>query len=111
MRILKSESIHKDVRRSIHQLVTTDIKQVNLYEVNQNSILGNHYHKLTNEYFYILRGLFMLKVNGKSSVVGKGYFFVVEPEERHSIECVSKNGSFFTFLTKPYSENDTDTYK
>ena len=111
MKSLPAEFIHKDHRRSLSQLVTDDLKQVNLYEVHKGAILGNHYHKITNEYFYIIKGSFLLNVNGKSQVISRGSFFVVEPPERHTLECLSLTGSFLTFLTKPYSKEDTDTYK
>ena len=111
MKSLTAEYTHKDHRRSLSQLVTADLKQVNLYEANKGAILGNHYHKITHEYFYILKGSFMLDINKKRQVIGRGDFFVVEPEERHTLECLSLTGSFLTFLTKPYSKEETDTYK
>ena len=111
MRSLSPEFIHKDNRRSLSQLATVDVKQINLYEAHKGAILGNHYHKLTYEYFYILKGSFLCDVAGKSQIVGRNSFFVVEPEERHTLECLSLTGSFFTFLTKPYTKDETDTYK
>lgn len=111
MKILSAEFTHKDHRRSLSQLLTADFKQINLYEANKKAILGNHYHKVTYEYFYILKGSFLLDINKKSQIVSRGTFFVVEPGERHTLECLSVTGSFFTFLTKPYSKEETDTYK
>ena len=111
MRTLPAEFIHKNHRRSLSQLVTGDIKQVNLYETYKGASLGNHYHKITYEYFYITKGSFLINIQEKSQIVGRNSFFVVEPGERHTLECLSMTGSFFTFLTKPYTKEDTDTYK
>lgn len=111
MKRLFPEFIHKDKRRTLSQLFTAEFKQVNLYEANKKALLGDHYHKETYEYFYILKGSFLLGVNSKSHVVGRDTFFVVEPGERHTLECLSLTGSFLTFLTKPYTKEDTDTYK
>ena len=98
MKSLSSEFVHKDHRRSLSQLLTKDIKQVNFYESHRGAILGDHYHKITNEYFYITKGSFILDVNGNKQIVANGSFFVVEPNERHILECLSLTGSFFTFL-------------
>ena len=111
MKTLSAEFVHKDNRRTLSQLVTADFKQINYYEANKGAILGDHYHKLTYEYFYITKGSFMLDVNKKRQIVGRGDFFVVEPLEKHTLECLSLTGSFFTFLTKPYTKEDTDTFK
>ena len=111
MKSLSPEFLHKDHRRTLYQLLTADFKQVNLYEAHKGAILGDHHHKITYEYFYILKGSFMLDVNKKRQVVGRGEFFLVEPGEKHVLECLSVTGSFFTFLTKPYTKEDTDTYK
>lgn len=111
MKFIPTEFVHKDNRRTLSQLLTKDIKQINQYEAHKGAVLGNHYHKITHEYFYVLKGSFMLDINKKRQVIGRGDFFMVEPGERHTLECLSLTGSFFTFLTKPYTKEETDTYK
>lgn len=111
MKVLPPEIVHKDHRRQLVQLLTKDIKQVNFYDTHKGTLLGDHYHKETYEHFYIVKGSFIMHINNKKQVVSRGDFFVVEPTERHIIECLSPTGSFFTFLTKAYTAEDTDTYK
>ena len=54
MNVLKPEFVSQDSRRILSQLLTADIKQVNHYEAKRGAVLGNHYHKQTNEYFFII---------------------------------------------------------
>ena len=104
--MIEPESVHKDSRRTLTQLLTADIKQVNVYEVEPNVTLGNHYHKETIEYFYILDG--EIESNGKTMVAGD--LFVYYPQTVHTI--VSKtNTRFMTFLTKPYNPEAPDLWK
>ena len=115
MRILKEEFKHSDHRRTLKQIVTADLKQVNFYEVQKGSTLGDHYHKETYEYFLITKGTITLDIRKKDSydnqikVFNRGQAFVVEPGEIHTINCMT-DASFVTFLTKPYTKEDTDTY-
>ena len=107
MKLLSEEFSHEDSRRKITQLFTADIKQVNVYEAKKGSILGNHYHKETIEYFYIMRGSV---IYNEGRVFETGDLFVVYPQEIHKIECVTDT-KLMTFLTKPYSEKEPDIWK
>ncbi len=111
MRILSSESIQKDSRREIHQLLTADIKQINFYEATRGSILGDHYHKITHEYFYITKGTFMAKIGSNSFPVNPGSLFRVDPGEKHTLEALTNKASFMTFLSEPYDSIKPDIYK
>lgn len=111
MRILSPETAHKDSRRELKQLFTADIKQVNSYDVNKGTPLGNHYHKVSYEYFYVTKGLLMVRIGDNTFPANPGTLFCVEPNEFHTVEALSNKASFITFLTKAYSKEDTDTYK
>ena len=106
MKFLSPEFTHQDHRRTISQLFTAPIHQVNRYDVKKDAVLGDHYHKETREYFLITKGSFIIQYgNYKSKLftakaVNKGDYFVVEPYEKHTIECMSQEGQFLTFLTK-----------
>lgn len=116
LQLLPPEFEHTDSRRTLRQLVTADIKQVNTYQVTKGAILGEHYHKLTFEYFYIVKGSFLVVLRGigsrdkKSQVVGKEGLFRVAPFTIHTIEALT-NGEFMTFLTKPYTKEHEDIYR
>ena len=107
MRVLDTEFVHRDSRRTLSQLLTADIKQVNLYEAQEGSVLGNHFHKRTTEYFYVLQGTL---VYNNQMTVEEGTFFVVYPEEEHTLTCLTYV-KLMTFLTKPYTQEEPDTWK
>ena len=115
LNLLKPESEHSDNRRTLKQLVTTDIKQVNAFKVTKGSILGNHYHEKTYEYFYVMKGSFLVMIKNpgslkaSSKILNKDSFFMVAPNTAHNLEALT-NGEFMTFLTRPYSKIDKDTF-
>lgn len=107
MKLLMPEFEHKDVRRNLTQLFTAPIQQVNFYQARKNSVLGDHFHKETIEYFFITKGTIMYN---QESILNKGSLFVVHPEENHKIECLT-DVSLMSFLTKPYSAESPDQWK
>ena len=107
MNVLQEESFHEDNRRSITQLFTADTKQVNVYQAKKGATLGNHYHKETTEYFYIVRGTVIYNTE---RIFSTGDIFVVHPQEVHTLKCITDT-KFMTFLTKAYSEGDKDQWK
>lgn len=113
LNLLKPEYQHADSRRTISQLITDNIKQVNSYQVTKGAILGEHYHRFTNEYFYVTKGTFVVFVNevGKkqsmSRILNKQSFFMARSGLVHTIEALT-NGEFLTFLTKPFDPKEPD---
>ena len=113
---LPPEFVHADSRRTLTQLVTSDIKQVNVYQVNKGCVLGGHYHMKTDEYFYITKGsfvVFMHKYGEKHSasrVLNKGSFFLAGSGYVHSLEALT-NGEFLTFLTLPFNQEEPDLWQ
>jgi len=104
---LKPEFEHEDSRRKLTQLLTQDIKQINVYEAKHGAELGNHFHKETFEYFYIIRGT--IKYNS-SAIMKKGDIFCPDLGEMHTLQVLSDKATFMTFLTKPYSKENTDIH-
>lgn len=107
MTTLEPEFVHTDKRRSIIQLLTADLKQVNTYVATKGSCLGDHYHKQTTEYFYIISGNI---IYNNERVLEEGSFFVVYPQENHTLECLT-DVRLMTFLTKPFDERNPDLWK
>lgn len=106
MEIIPHEFQHVDARRRLTQILTEYIKQINVYEAKKDACLGNHFHKETIEYFYIINGT--ITYNDKE-VVNPGTLFRVNPLEKHMIRCMT-NVKMMTFLTKAYSEKDKDLW-
>lgn len=110
MNILAPEFRHSDARRTLTQLITDNIKQVNSYEIKRGSILGEHFHKETVEYFYITKGTALVRVDDNSVVMNRGSIFKVIPTETHSVEALTDLG-LMTFLTVPFSQDKPDLWK
>lgn len=106
MTVLEPEIVHEDARRRLTQLFTANIKQVNLYECRANVTLGNHYHKETVEYFYLLDG--HMESNGKPMNPGDLFMFI--PEQVHKIETKT-DCRFMTFVTKEFNLEAPDLWK
>lgn len=111
MKILSSEFVSKDGRRELKQLLTADIKQVNHYEASKGAVLGDHYHRTTKEYFYITKGTFMVQISSNSFAANPGFFFRVDPFEKHTLEALTDKAAFLTFLSEPYDNARPDLYK
>lgn len=106
MKSLEPEFSHEDSRRKLTQLLTADIKQVNVYECQANVNLGNHFHKKTVEFFYILDG--EIESNGETKK--EGDLFVYYPETMHTI-WAKTTCRFMTFLTVPFDKENPDLWK
>jgi len=111
MLVRNPEYKHSDSRRTLTQLVTTPVSQINEYEVKKGSILGDHYHKETHETFYVTRGAFMVRVDEARFIASRGTMFTVEPNETHTIEAISEDAKVMTFLSKSYTPEEPDTWK
>ena len=107
MKILSPEFTHKDSRRTLKQLFTDKIAQVNEYSAKKGSTLGDHFHNETTEYFHITKGTV---IYNDIQIINRGTTFVVNPGERHTLICLT-DVTMLTFLTKPYSKEEPDTYK
>ncbi len=110
MEFLKPLTRVQDARRSLTNLFRADIKDVNFYDAKLGTTLGDHFHKTTSEYFFIVKGTCIVHSEGSSRVATKGEIFLVKPLERHSIECIT-DVKFLTFLTEPYDHNNPDIHK
>lgn len=108
MRVLKPEDVSSNERRTLMQLFTARTEQVNVTEASHGAVLGNHFHKTTTEYFYIIRG--SLKYNNKV-ILKKGDCFLIEPTERHTLKVLSDKATFLTFLTEPFDAGNPDLHK
>ncbi len=107
MKLLEPEFKHEDGRRSLTQLFTAPINQVNFYNAKKGAILGDHFHKETIEYFYVTKGTLLYN---NERVINRGTTFVVEPQENHTLECMT-DVHLMTFLTKPFDKEKPDLWK
>lgn len=80
---------HADGRGKLFQLVHEGFQQVNILETKKGVIRGGHYHKISKEAFFIIRGRaeVTLKRDGREEkhAFGEGDFFLIHPYTVHSM--------------------------
>lgn len=99
MKILSPEYKHSDSRRTLTQVLTAPVSQVNEYHAKRGSLLGNHSHPY-HEYFHLIKGIL---IYNESNVISKGSTFVVEPDEKHTLECLT-DVHMMAFLEQPFKK-------
>jgi quercetin dioxygenase-like cupin family protein len=90
MRVIRVKPAVADRRGTITDVLDgTRVECVTLVTSKKGAVRGNHYHKKTTQYTYVLRGRFrLLTQRGKgrvqSRVVKAGDLVVTPPLERHT---------------------------
>ena len=95
MKKIKLKINHKDKRGIISDLIEKEcINAVTYITINKNKVRGNHYHKKTIQWNYVLSGkiLFVSKIKNKiKKIIGKkGDFIKIDTKEFHAIKAISK---------------------
>ena len=115
-RIIKPNFEHKDQRGVLREVVRgKQWKQLNEYERKKGSIVGNHYHKKLEEFFYIIRGKAQVRIEnittGKTEdfIVSAGEAFNVSINEVHALKFL-EGTIFIPILSKDFDENNPDIY-
>lgn len=80
---------HKDVRGCLSQLVHEGFSQVNVLESRAGAVRGAHFHKISNEAFYLISGSvdveFIAKDLKEKVTFKQGDFFEIPPFVLHNM--------------------------
>lgn len=103
-----------DPRRTLTQLFTHDIEQVNSFKARKDSVLGNHFHRHTVEFFYVTQGSLELTIEyltggSETARYNKGDLFVVYPNQNHIIKALTYL-EFLTFLSIKFDKKSPDVW-
>lgn len=118
MRFEKPEVVFKDGRGEITDILKKEtIEYVTLVKSLKGSTRGNHYHKETHQFNYIVEGKVKLltqkpgeKVN--ATIMGKGDLTVTEPNESHAIVALEDSLIMvFTRGIRGGEDYEKDTYR
>jgi quercetin dioxygenase-like cupin family protein len=99
---------------------STDINHACLITNAPNAVRGNHYHKLTTQYTYVLTGTLYYyskpygsKKPAECYVASKGDVIISEPNEVHAMQAGDTGCTFIAFAAGPRGGKDyeSDTYK
>lgn len=115
-RILKPTFEHSDERGVLREVATGNWKTLNFASRRKGSIVGNHYHKVMEESFYIISGsanVKLINVNiGEVNefLVKQGDCFRVHPYEAHAL-LILEDLEMVTLLSEIFNKDSQDIYK
>lgn len=118
MKTIKLKVNYKDQRGSIVDMIEKEkINAVTLVTFKKGAIRGNHYHKKTTQYNYVLKGKIRFvtqKGNSKaiSQTLKQGSFSVIKPMEKHALQGI-ENAELLVFTKGPRGgkEYESDTFR
>jgi len=122
MIIHKTDSSHEDARGLFLCVVNNALRKyadLNYTITRKDTWRGDHYHKSTNEYFFIISGkikLVLQKVaNGviceeREYIFSQYDAFEIEPYENHIIHCLDDT-VWISLLTESFDDNNPDFFK
>jgi len=94
MKIVRPKTAYKDARgRIVDILDQLPVECVTILSSKRGAVRGNHYHKKTIQYAYILEGKLRLYIQNpgeriRTRVVRQGDLIVTPPLERHAFEAL-----------------------
>ncbi|NAY92986.1 cupin domain-containing protein [Muricauda sp. JGD-17] len=65
-----------------------------------------HYHKYSQQFFYVLQGRLVIKLQNVSYSLAKGEGFHLAPGIQHQIINDSDSSSHFLVISEPTTKND-----
>ena len=65
-----------------------------------------HFHKLAQQFFYILKGIATFELNGKTIIVQENQGLHIKPNEKHRIFNKSNFDLEFIVISEPKSHGD-----
>jgi dTDP-4-dehydrorhamnose 3,5-epimerase-like enzyme len=108
---------YKDNRGIISDLIEKEkINSVTYITFNKNKVRGNHYHKKTTQWNYVISGklVFFSKINGKiKKIIGKKKDLIkIETKEHHAIKALNYSEMLvFTRGPRGGKEYESDTFR
>lgn len=95
--IKKIDPVHTDERGTIVDLLNEKLNHVGLIVTEKDAIRGNHYHKLSIQYTYVLSGKFEVLIaksdsptNVKKIILGPGEIIIIPPGIIHQFKALEK---------------------
>jgi quercetin dioxygenase-like cupin family protein len=118
MKIIATEINHQDDRGSIMDLIEgANINAVTFISFKKGAVRGNHYHKQTTQWNYVLRGRIKLVAQAgndaaEETILEAGGFAVTEPMEKHALIGVEDSEMLvFTQGPRGGKEYESDTFR
>jgi quercetin dioxygenase-like cupin family protein len=118
MEIVRPRPTNSDPRGTITDILDgTPVECVTLLTSRKGAVRGNHYHKKTTQYTYVLKGRFKIfsQRDGRtvtSKIVKAGELVITPPLERHAFHAL-EDSLFIACAHGPRSGRsyEVDTYR
>ena len=119
MNVRKTEAAFLDERGEIRDILDgQEVNSLTILTCNKGAVRGNHYHKITTQFTYIISGKLKLFTQDsenaeiKTTVVNAGDLVTSPPLERHAFEAL-ENSTILAgcFGPRAGSQYETDTYR
>jgi quercetin dioxygenase-like cupin family protein len=119
MEIINLKPAFSDTRGDITDLIDSDeINAITHISFKKNAIRGNHYHKQTIQWNYVISGKILLvtQIPGNEKVekiLTKGDYVVSYENERHALMGMSDHSELLIFTKGPRAGSDyeNDTFR
>ena len=119
MEIINLEPIFSDSRGDITDLIDdNEINAITHISFTKNAVRGNHYHKHTIQWNYVISGEIQLVTQmpgGKrvEKILSKGDYAVSCQNERHALKGISNHSELLIFTKGPRagSNYEEDTFR
>jgi len=91
-------------------------KEMNFFSAKAGAVRGSHYHKRTNELFFVVAGRCEVEIinvktkRKKKFIAGYQDIFLVEPYELHFIKALEPI-KIVTLLDKAHNEKNPDNHQ
>jgi mannose-6-phosphate isomerase-like protein (cupin superfamily) len=95
--------------RSILDKTNAPVEQQSLAEatVPAGGATERHYHKVSEEFYFILEGAGMVEIDGDSKHIGPGDAVLIPTNAWHQIMAADASLRFLCCCAPPYSHDDT----
>jgi quercetin dioxygenase-like cupin family protein len=105
-------SVFRDKRGVIEDLIDGPIDAVTRITTKAGAVRGNHFHKLTTQWTYVVRGRLRMAHGGHQFVAHQGAMVTHEPGVRHAWKAL-EDSECLVFTRGPRSgENyESDTHR
>jgi len=97
---------HEDNRRTLTEWIANfPITTIKILEVKEECELGNHYHKLKQDFFYLLKGKGTYVIGNEHGEIKVGDSLTARPFEVHTF-FLKKGSILLEASTTPYDKED-----
>ena len=119
MEIINLKPAFSDSRGDITDLIDgNEINAITYISFAKNAVRGNHYHKLTIQWNYVISGEILLVTQMPGServekILSKGDYVVSYQNERHALKGISDCSEVLIFTKGPRAGSDyeEDTFR